>query len=252
MLTMVTSLVVTSTEFSGKVEGDKSRIFIEDNADLLTDSEEQEILALFHEVYEASGMPITLYTDDFSWKNYYKSLEVYSEELYYQSSLDEDAMLILFTADCVNGFDDWEYDMYCGYDTTKCFSDAAFDKLLSNFQKAMAGQNLAKALDYAWNSVMNDLGKTKMNAEGILMLPFLLLFYGIFYYVILGNTGKANAAYKYFKENPDKLSMTPMTTIYSVCPNCGAANDTGGANCQYCGSLLKMQEGNTQYVNPND
>lgn len=251
MIVMLSAFSFMLVDFGGKVNGDKSRIFIEDKADLLMASEEREVLNLFQEVYDASGMPVTLYTDDFSWKEHYKSLEVYSEELYYRIGLDEDAMLILFTADMSGDFYDWEYDMYCGDDTVKCFSDAAFDTLLSNFQKAMAQQNLAKALDYGWNSVIDDMGKTKIRWEGAPGLLFLVAFYGIFYFAILKGTGKQNAAYRYFKENPDKLSMQPMT-LYSACPSCGAPNETEGTTCRYCGTLLKVQDGNVTYVRPED
>ena len=44
----------------------------------MTDNEEQEVLALLQDVYDASGMPVTVYTDDFSWKEHYDSLEVHS------------------------------------------------------------------------------------------------------------------------------------------------------------------------------
>lgn len=238
-------------DFGGKVSGDSGRIFIDDNANVLTDNEEQEILELLKDVYDASGMPVTVYTDDFSWKNHYDSLSDYSEELYYRIGYDEDAMIILFTVGNNNGFYDWEYDMYCGDDTTKCLSDAAFDKLLDNFQKGMANQNLAKALDYAWNSVMDDLAKIRVNWSAMPILVFIALFYGVFYAAILGGTKKKNGAYRYFKENPDKLSNKPMT-LYSDCPNCGASNAMQSEVCSYCGSLLKISDTNIKFVKPID
>ncbi len=248
MLMMMGGFLGSCIEFGGKVDGDTSRIFIEDRVDLLTEAEEKEILLLFNEVYEKSGMPVTLYTDDFAWQDYYYSLEIYSEELYYNLGLEEDAMLILFTTETNNGFFDWQYDMYCGDDTIKCLSDEEFDTLLSKFQKAMAGQNLKDALDYAWNAVMDDIGAVNIYWSQLPVLVGLALFYGVFYAVILYGNRKSNEAYKYFKKNPEKLSMSPMTTIYRTCPSCGASNTEGGYNCKYCGSLLKIKEGNTQYV----
>ncbi len=248
MLIMVGSFLPQMIDFGGKVNGDRSRIFITDLADQLTPAEEEDVLELFEQVYEVTGMPITLYTDDLSWREHYQSLEVYSEELYYQIGYEEDAMIILFTAETVNGFYSWQYDIYCGDDTEKCFSDAEFDKVLENFQKGMANQKLSQALHHAWGSVMDELGKFGINWGMTPILLFLIVIYGIFYVSIIGSVVKSNAAYKYFKENPQQLSMEPVTMIYSTCPNCGAANSKGGTMCEYCGSLLKMEEGNTKYV----
>lgn len=247
MLIMLAAFGSTLVSFGSKVSGNPDRIYIEDTANVLSDQEEQDVLELLKDVYDASGMPVTVYTDDFSWKDHYDRLEIYSEELYYSIGFDEDAMIILFTVDNTNDFYDWEYDMYCGDDTTKCLSDAAFDTLLDNFQKGMANQDLAKALDYAWNSVMDDLAKTRIHWSQLPALIFILLFYAIFYLAILGGTKKQNAAYKYFKANPEKLSNAPMT-LYSDCPSCGASNAAQNEVCPYCGRLLKISDGNIKFV----
>ena len=196
MVIMVGGFSSTFIQFGEKVNGDPSRISVVDNADILTSKEEAQIKDLFEDVYDASGMPVTLYTEDFSWKEHYNNLEVLSEELYYSISFDEDAMLILFTTEEVDGFVDWEYDMYCGDDTLKCFSDAEFNTLLDNFQKGMAGQNLVKALDYSWNSVMDDIGKTNINWSGAPMILGMLVFYSIFYIAIFSSIKQQNTAYK--------------------------------------------------------
>lgn len=241
MLLMVGGFATSLITFGSKVSGDISRIKIVDNVDVLTPTEEEQTLELLHKVYNASGMPVTIYTDSFEWENHYYDLEVYSEELYYRMGYDEDAMIILFTTGNRDGFYDWEYDMYCGDDTTKCFSDASFDKLLENFQKGMASQNLCHALDHAWSSVMDELAKTTIDWASIWILPIILAFYSVFYISILGSTVKQNAAYKYFKENPEELSHTPMTVL-SACPSCGASNSFQEENCPYCGTLLKIMK----------
>lgn len=204
---------VGSMVFLGrKVEGDVNRIFIEDSANVLSTAKEREIIELFERVYDKSGMPITLYTDDFDWKDHYYSLEAYSEELYYQISYDEDAMLILFTTEEEDEFVDWEYDMYCGDDTIKCFSDESFDELLANFQKAMSRQDLAEALDYAWNSVIDDLAEIKIGGSAVITVILLLAFYSIFYIAIFSGVKKRNEAYKYFQNNPGEFSSD---TVYA-------------------------------------
>ncbi len=207
-----------------KVDGDINRIFIEDRVNMLNADEEQEIMELFQRVYDKSGMPVTLYTDDFGWKEHYSSLEVYSEELYYKISFDEDAMLILFTKEEEDEYMDWEYDMYCGDDTIKCFSDESFDMLLENFHKSMYGEDLAQSLNYAWNSVMADLAETKIGADAFITVLILLAFYSIFYIALLSGVKKQNEAYKYFKDNPDELTgntWTPQDMPSTAAPSYG-------------------------------
>lgn len=77
-------------------------------------------------------------------------------------------------------FYDWEYDIYCGDETITCLSDDVFDELLNNFQKGMASQDLAKALNYAWRTVIDDLAKTKINWFELPVLLIIGSFYGIF------------------------------------------------------------------------
>lgn len=247
MCFMIASVIFSSISLGNKINGDSKRIMIQDNADVLTEQEETKILQLLHQVYEKSGMPVTVYTDDFSWKEHYTSLEVYSEELYYRIGIDEDAMIILFTEDDSTNFYDWEYDVYCGDDTEKCFSDAVFDDFLENFQKGMAGQKLSLALQYSWNAVMDDLAKTKVDKSLIPALLSILVFYGIFYVAILASMKKQNDAYRYFRDNPEKFSEQPMV-MHSECPNCGASNSEQAEVCPYCGTLLKISDGKATFV----
>lgn len=248
LLLMTLTMLSASVHIGKKLNGNSARIKIVDNAGLLTAREEEQTEELLQEVYEASGMPVTVYTDNFDWKKHYTSLEVYSEELYYQMGMEEDAMIILFTAQTgADSFYDWEYDIYCGDDTIDCLSDAAFNTLLENFQKAMASQDLYQALEYAWNSVMDDLAKTTIEWIMLPVAIFYLIIYAIIYLPIVKNSNMAQDAYRYFQEHPDKYNTTPML-LYSECPSCGASNASQSETCPYCGVLLKISDGDVRFV----
>ena len=219
-----------------KVDGNPERIVIQDTIDVLDPEEEKRALELFDEVYSASGMPITLYTDDMEWKNKYSSIEVYSEELYYAMGIEEDAMIILFTYD---GTFDWVYDIYCGDDTIKCLSDKAFNELIDNFQKGMAGQELYDALDFSLNSIMDDLAKTYIDVGMLFCTGFCILMYAFVLVIIMIPYLKEKKAYEYFKENPEKVDKVPMS-VKSQCPSCGAHNTNFLETCEYCRTVLKM------------
>lgn len=239
MCIMLTSLSSFLIHFGGKVNGNPDRIQIYDEIDILSSQEEEDLKELFQQVYDKSGMPVTIFTDDFEWKDHYNSIEFYSEELYYGIDMDESAMVILFTQKDLGGFVDWEYDMYCGDDTITCLSDATFEKLLDTFQKSMAKQDLYYALDYSWNAIMNDLAKTTLHPDGFIVFFFVLCFYGIFYAIFFSGAKKKLNANKYFRENPQKLDSQPMM-VHNECPNCGAPNTTLSESCSYCGSILKL------------
>jgi len=215
MCFMLSGIGGSVVSVGGKVSGDISRIKIVDNAELLSHSEEKEVFELFNEVYKKSGMPITLYTTDFSWKTNYRLIEAYSEELYYSMGTDEDAMIILFTTEDINGFHDWEYDMYCGDDTIKCLLDNTFEVLLNLFQKCLYSKSLAESLITSWHSVMDDLAKTSVNYDLFPALLFLVLFYGFFFVTLIGKALKKETAYRYFKEHPEELSLRNTEGYYS-------------------------------------
>lgn len=219
-----------------KVNGNPNRIVIQDTIDLLSDEEELKTLELFEQVYLKSGMPITLYTDDMEWQDQYDSIEIYSEELYYAMGIEEDAMIILFTYD---GEFDWVYDMYCGDDTERCLSYETFSKLIENFQKGMAGQKLYHALDYSLNSIMDELAKTRIDTMLIFVGVITGAIFGGCYAYLLSAYRKERNAYKYFKENPDKVNNVPMLVKYQ-CPSCGAPNSNFKEVCEYCGTVLKL------------
>lgn len=236
MLLIIMESALSIVHSGGKVNGNPSRMVIKDTIDLLTAEEEQRVLELFDQVYSKSGMPITLYTDDMEWKDKYSSIEVYSEELYYAMGIEENAMIILFTYD---GTFDWVYDMYCGDDTIKCLSDNAFNKLIDNFQKGMAGQDLCYALDYSLNSIMDDLAEKYVDSAGLPVLFFIIFYYLFIFAVLYSSYSEEKRAYKYFQENPEKVDNTPML-VKNECPSCGAHNTNLLEVCEYCGSVLKM------------
>lgn len=235
--------------FGKKVYGDSDRIYIEDTVNALTAEEEEQVLELLHEVYEKSGMPVTVYTDDFEWRRHYTNIEVYSEELYYGIGYEEDAMILLYTTNNDDGYYDFEYDFYCGDDTEDCLSDRSFDKLIDNFHKGMSGLNLYDAIDYSFRSVMDEMATFHINWRGFPPILMLLAFYSVFFISILKGVTKKNAAYRYFKEHPEEFSHEPMT-LYSTCPNCGAPNSEQSEVCPYCNGLLKISDGNVRFVPP--
>lgn len=228
-------------EWGGKIDGNKERILVEDGSNILSEQEELEILGLFSQVYDVSGMPVSLYTEDFSWREKYNTIEARSEEIYYQAGEDEDSMVILFTSQEKNGKLDWHYDMYCGDNTIRCLSDQEFGELLRNFQKAMATDDLAYALGCAWGSVMGDIGRVSFKPLEFFVFLFIASALAMVYKAWLPEIFYRTKVHRYFKNHPEELSMTPMA-LHSECPSCGASNTFQTETCSYCGGNLKIDK----------
>ena len=249
---MIICTLVMGVTVGHKVHGNINRIMIDDKLDILSGADEVEIINLFKDVYEESGMPITLVIRDYSIRQHYSSLEYLSEELYYQISQDEDACLILFLIDTENphpnGWYDWKYDVYCGDDTVPCFSDELFDKFLDEFQSGLATQNLKEALYIGWQSVIYDMAEISFNpAVLIVTIPTVLHVLFIVSISYLPRYIREKTAYKYFKEHPEMLEGV-RRVIKKKCPNCNASNSEGKDNCAYCGTLLTEVKGNIEYI----
>lgn len=244
-------------DFSGneKIEGDISHIIIEDNAKVLNNKQEIELIDLFYEIYDKTGMPITLYTATYDWKNHYNSIENYSKELYYQIDIDENSMLILFTVDKGPGYAEietpiiytpqWDFYIYRGKNTTKCLSyDECYD-FKYEFKNAMNryDKDLAFSIKQAWNSIKDGIETPNIDVQNIFYILFTIIVYILFCWIILyvANFRRNYYMYKYFKENPDKLS-TKLMTVYNECPNCKASNESQAETCLFCGFLLKLKD----------
>ena len=231
-----------STVRPRKVNGNQDRLYINDTIDIFTKEEENQLLQLTKEVYNESGMAITVYTDDFSYEDNYSSIEAYSEDIYYSDGSDEKSMVILYTEDYTSSdFKDWNFDIYCGDGTYACLSDAKFDTLISTVNKNIRASNqsgyggILEGLNY----LKADMMKTEFDYMIFIVYTIMVSVYLLPVIIIkASNNKKSNDAYNYFKENPDKLNNDKIKVL-SRCPSCGASNDGELINCEYCNSLLK-------------
>lgn len=213
MIFLVGGMCITLIHFGEKIEGSRARIQIVDTIDLLTPKEEKEIMELLDQIYDKSGMPVTIMTQNFDWKDYYYDIEDYSEDVYHEIGTDETAAVVLFTQEEVNGSVEWEYDMCFGDDTITCISDGTMKKLIYAFQESMEKKNLYHAITDSWNLVMEDLAKTKIHPVYLILIGLVLCFYVACYIQMFSDIKKRNHAKQYFSENPQMLKSYPINYI---------------------------------------
>ena len=204
---MFSQILPSAVHFGKKVDGVESRISIEDNMDLMTPTEEEKVLKLFKKVYDKSGMPITLVTDDFNYMYVSDAIEVHSEKLYYERGLDEGSMLIFFASNPQDS-SIWAYDMYCGDNTVDCMTDATFDKLIYQFQKGMYNGGLYDAIEYSIDSVYDELATTTFDKEVLFVCGGMVIFYSLFFVGFVFSGRNKRGAERYFKEHPEAVTYT--------------------------------------------
>ena len=212
MVGMFIGLSAALISVGEKVNGDRANIYILDQAELLSEYEEREILSLFESVYEKSGMPVALVTDTFNWRDRFESIEACSEYWYYTQTMDEDAMVVFFAVDYPIEYTDWEFDIYCGDETVKCLSDDLFYRLVESLRKAAYSRALCEALTLSFTTTIDEMGASRLVGVSILaIVPFLLICYSLFYFAILRGRRANKDALRYFQEHPESLSRAPMT-----------------------------------------
>ena len=253
MCLMLSGVVSTVWQHGAPINGDKEFIDVVDNIDFLSEKEENDIKRTLYSVYEKSGMPVLVYVDNFEYKQYYYNKEAFSEDIYYTRTLAEDCMVIMVAVEDRGDILDWEFDIYCGDDTYTCLSDKEFDNLIEAFHRAMYQNDIAYAVEYAWDSIMDELAETEVSIGNIFLLIPVAGIYSLFYIPILGSVRKRNVAYRYFKEHPEELSNEKWegTSKYAAevekkassspitCRWCGTENPAGSKTCKNCRSNLE-------------
>ena len=244
---LIITFIVLTVNVGTKVNGDASKIRIVDNVDCMSNKEEAALLQVLSEVYEKSGMPVCVYTSDFSYKEHYLSIEAYSEDLYREYFNDLNSMLVCYTEETVDGFDDWNFDVFCEDGTYACLNDVTFDKLIDTMHNGFYDGNVAETIAQSFNIIKPDLATTTIDWY---LLPVLLLFLCTIcrsYLTEVFNFIKNKQAVCYFNNNPEKFGKKKML-IHSNCPNCGAPNTKGLEYCKYCDSLLVAETSEVKYV----
>ena len=215
MLAMLASVVMDTCHFGARINGDPSLIAVYDQAEIMSDREEQQVLRLFNRVYEKSGMPVFLVTSTFQWRDRYDSIEACSESYYYSQTLSESAMVVFFAVDSTRDYIDWEFDIYCGEDTVRCLSDASFDELVDLLQRSAYANTLCDSLQYSFNEIIPSMATVSIIPSYytfLVVVPLLLFVYGSFYVALIRSMRRQHDMYHYYKTNPGVWNGTTEGT----------------------------------------
>lgn len=198
--------------FGSRIDGNSKNILINDEANILSEQEEQELLGVFEEVYAISGMPVCLVTTDTIWNRWYASLDDCAAHHYSLNVRGNDALLILISLSETKGEAGWVATLKRNAERVKtCFGPSAYRKFAAALDEGLGSGSLTYAITYAFEEVKSDFNKPQLLNLNALVAVAVTLVVGVtFPAYSLIVVIKKRQAYNYFKEYPNELENSPI------------------------------------------
>ena len=208
-------------------------LVIDDQTDVITDSEELELKSIFTEFHEKTGvMPaiMTVNNSEWSWSN----LEDYAYSKYTAKWKDESHWLIVYSAKEGTEKTNWHYEIMQGYDSDDILYDSIKDRyfhpvLCDSLDGSFSvGESFVKA----FNSLLPHLMEKDFYVDGE------SIFFTVLWESIILIAGFA--VVRSFIKEKAMTKAEPLPEGQSVelkkCPNCGASYYKGTVDhCRKCG-----------------
>ncbi|MCR4903988.1 MAG: TPM domain-containing protein [Butyrivibrio sp.] len=223
-------------------------VYVDDWADILSDSEENAIYKSFIEFQNKTGITPALVTDyNSSWIEDYESLEDYAYDIYVNNFDDESHWLIVYTepetpdAD----FNDWYWEGMQGNNTDAILSSSVTDDFNESMQKYLTKQSysLGDAVSLSFDELTDNLviGKTTIDFE---MLVYALVWNGILILVVGGyfwsSKDDRKKLSKSIAEAKTKGIKVDEYVLEDTCEYCGGVYIHGKhIECPHCGAPIK-------------
>ncbi len=215
---------------------------IEDNIDILSDSEESMIMNEFRDFYSQTGITpclITGYNSD--WINNYSNMEEYAYYLYVNKFDDEKHFLIVYTQpEESDDFVNWYHFEMQGNDTDSIITESVGENYVNSLHTYLLQDTkytVGEAIDNSFKDMNAHIMDFSLDAGAlvgsVLYIGFICVhcYFMVFYDPNKKYRGKkiALVSEKYIKE--------------IVCKYCGGVYvDKTVSSCPHCGSPLTLDE----------
>lgn len=234
--------VATSFYIPGKVKDTIPDMqYVVDEADFLTDSEEQELNQVLHAYYEKTGInPCVYLVEPQAWKHQYANLENFGFAYFYSAFQDEKHYLVVYSDEVKeNGWHDWYYETIVGDDTTKALGPMGEEYMNNKLQSSLKKMELKDALVYSFERLTTYSGRFHIHPRIFMVIGILIILVG----------GAAFAMIKQFIDETDeyRYSLGHADTVknpleyHMICPQCGKKHPDLADVCDTCGTSLKMK-----------
>lgn len=216
-------------------------VYVRDEADFLTDREEDRLNEVLDRYYQETGInPCVYLINKADWNGKYTSLENYGFSEYYRLFHDETHYLVVYSDEVrEDGWHDWAYETIVGDDTTMALGtereDFMSDKLYKEFNRNE--DNLCEALVVSFEALIAESGNIKFNPSVLISILVFSAFLVLILIFVVSDYLNRRDEYKYSQLYSDTVK-NPAEYIMA-CPECGTKNTGLSSTCPGCGAPLK-------------
>lgn len=224
-----------------------TKIIIEDDADIMTDEEEDELEDSLEAFHKASGIvPSVVTVNNEDWQNDYRNLERYAYNRYLEMFKDEKHWLIVYSEPVVpdEEFNDWYWEGMQGNDTDRILTKKKADifnknlhKLLLKRDKYTVGEAIASAFDDLTPKIMG------RSTDSSIIIAFFLTFF----FSTGGGTVLLIMGLKSSKKYKDAFEVGQDEVVRQTkCNYCGGIYVVGHhTNCPHCQAQIPYEYSRT-------
>lgn len=211
-------------------------ITIQDDTNVLSESEETTLKNTFNEFFTVSGIcPSILTVDNSVWSSHYASLEGYAYDAYLARFNDESHWLIVYS-DIGGTFVNWAFEGMQGNDTDKVLTTRVTDQFDKSLYESLSAKTpVGESINSAFRLIMPNLMDTYFQLEFGLII-FLVIWESLLTIAVVStilqtirNKGLQNA-----------VKIDGKAEI-KKCPFCGNEYVPGTVvRCPKCGGMLNL------------
>ena len=219
-------------------------IVIEDNADLMSSSEEKELKKELNEFLDKTGIaPSVVTVNNEDWMGEYKNLEKYSYDLYLDMFEDEKHWLIVYSEPVTpdEEFNDWYWEGMQGDDTDSVLTrsktsvfNSALQKKLTARTRYTVGESFTESFEEFNKVVMKKDSESLIAAVAVLFFALIMgTVTGLFIYF----------GVKITKQHRSSFECKEEVIRQNKCSYCGGVYIVGHHNnCPHCQAQIPFQD----------
>lgn len=211
-----------------------------DTTDIISDSEEKQMMAQLDEFRNTTGISVTILTvNDEEWFDNYYTLENYAYDYYLATLSDEKNWLIVYSEpESYTDFNDWKWEGMQGDDTDPILTEPSTKKFTNEMHKNISKYGFANAVTVTFDYYNDIVMKPTFDIVTLIIATLVICLHGgiffLVFWLVFGSQIKID-------EKSIKLADPQATYIEDKCSYCDGLFLHGiHTSCPHCGAALNL------------